>query len=89
MIVPEYDIIGPDEGLFTPCGPIGCEIRRIRRISGLTQEELSERSGVSRGRIDAIENGRSDNMRFVTIVSLLDALGHDLRIERRPDGEDA
>lgn len=48
-------------------------LRRIRREMGLTQEQLSELSGVSKDTISDIENENSE-MKIVTLLKLCDAL---------------
>ncbi|TNM60339.1 helix-turn-helix domain-containing protein [Aliirhizobium smilacinae] len=39
---------------------IGKNVRRIRKIRGITQEELSFRSGFTRAYLSELENGRSN-----------------------------
>ena len=38
----------------------GFNLLKQRRLKGLTQEQLSERSGVSRSRISKMENGKEN-----------------------------
>ena len=39
---------------------IGFNLLKQRRLKGWTQEQLSERSGVSRSRISKMENGKEN-----------------------------
>ena len=39
---------------------IGFNLLKQRRLNGWTQEQLSERSGVSRSRISKMENGKEN-----------------------------
>jgi len=60
--------------------PIAEAIRRLRRDAGLTQAALSQKSGVSRQEISAMENARfSGSIRKVNQVLL--ALRHRLAVE--------
>ncbi|MEU0626935.1 helix-turn-helix domain-containing protein [Streptomyces sp. NPDC005989] len=77
---------------------LGTLLRRLRKRSGLTQEQLEARSGVSVRTIRRLENGRSSDHRLGTVNLLADALGagpEDLRqlaatlanSKAEPDGE--
>ena len=50
-------------------------LREVREEVGLTQGELAERAGVSRGTISLIEGGRISCVKTDTLVKLADALG--------------
>lgn len=50
-------------------------LKAIREASCLTQEELCEKSGVSRTVISTIENGKADSITTRTMLALADALG--------------
>lgn len=54
---------------------MGYYLKEVREEKGMTQEELSEKSGVSRGTISAIENGTSRATTTKTLVALARALG--------------
>ena len=49
---------------------IANNLKRIRRTSGLTQVELSIKSGVSRSYIGDLENARSSSMSIQTLQKL-------------------
>lgn len=49
-------------------------LERLRRDAGMTQEALSEKSGVSRPIIVRIENGGIDGVMVRTLMRLADAL---------------
>ena len=55
-------------------GPL---LRRLRLAAGLSQEELAERSGLSRRGISALETGYRATPRPETVRLLADALGLD------------
>lgn len=54
---------------------MGYKIREIREAQRMTQEELAEKSGVSRGTISALENGSMRNTTSKTLLKLAQALG--------------
>ena len=53
----------------------GAVLRRFRTVSGLTQEELAERAGLSRRGINDLERGARLLPRKDTVALLADALG--------------
>lgn len=58
---------------------IADRIRELRRLNGITQRDLAERSGVSRRTIQAIEAG--DTLpRIEALTSILEAMDHTLEI---------
>lgn len=71
---------------------IGEQIKGARRRQGLSQRELSLRSGVSRARIEALENQRIPDIGFKNLLRIMNAVGLDLRVTdfnlRRPTLED-
>jgi transcriptional regulator with XRE-family HTH domain len=71
---------------------IGERIRRLRKEAGMTRERLAALSGVSRSRIEALENERAPEMGYSAIHQLLRALGQDLAVvtfnRRRPTLDD-
>lgn len=54
---------------------MGYRIREVREKRNMTQEELSELSGVSRGTISALENGTSRATTTKTLMNIARALG--------------
>lgn len=54
---------------------MGYKIREVREAKKMTQEELAEKSGVSRGTISALENGTMRNTTSKTLLKLAQALG--------------
>lgn len=50
------------------------KLREVREEKGVTQEELAEKSGVSRTTISLIESGRADCVKTDTLSKLADAL---------------
>ena len=57
------------------------QLKRIRMYVGLTQKQLSEKSGVSQRMIEQYEQGRKDLSRAsaASVISLADALGCEAR----------
>lgn len=54
---------------------MGYKIKEVREAQKMTQEELSNKSGVSRGTISALENGSVRTTTTKTLVKLSLALG--------------
>ena len=54
---------------------IKTRLKEIREKKGLTQEELSAKSGVSRTIISYLENDRTECVMMSTLTKLADALG--------------
>lgn len=53
---------------------MGCKIREVREAKNISQEELSQKSGVSRSIISALENGKT-NTTSKTLANIAKALG--------------
>lgn len=49
-------------------------VKKIRQERGMTQEELSIKSGVARSIISALESGHTDSVTTRTMSKLADAL---------------
>lgn len=54
---------------------MGYKIRDLRENRHMTQEELSEKSGVSRATISSLENGSSRATTTKTLMNIAKALG--------------
>lgn len=50
-------------------------VKELRESRGLTQVELAERSGVSRGTICALESGQEKTVTTSTLLKLASVLG--------------
>lgn len=50
-------------------------VREIRQAMGLSQEDLAEKSGISRATIVALENGQDKVTTTKTLLKIADALG--------------
>ena len=61
---------------------LGERVRRERRAAGITQQELAQKSGVSRLRIVQFENGQVFDMKFGTVMQILEAVGMTLALDR-------
>lgn len=53
---------------------MGYKVKELREAMKMTQEELAEKSGVSRGTISALENGIDRTTTSKTLVKLAQAL---------------
>lgn len=53
---------------------INNNLSEVRKDKGLTQEELAEKSGISRVTIANIERGAVTNLKISTMLSLANAL---------------
>lgn len=51
------------------------KVRQYREKAKLTQEQLAEKSGVSRATISSLENGTAKTTNTDTLVKLANALG--------------
>ena len=71
---------------------LGERIKATRKAKGLSQIRLAEKSGVSRARIEALENARIAEIGFKHLMRILNALDLDLRVTElnrgRPTLED-
>lgn len=54
---------------------MGYKIRETREEQRMTQEELAQKSGVSRGTIIALESGQAKNFMMSTLLKVAHALG--------------
>ena len=54
---------------------MGYKIKEVREAKKMSQEELAEKSGVSRGTISALENGSTRTTTTKTLLKLASALG--------------
>lgn len=54
---------------------MGFMVREVREELHMTQEELAEKSGISRARISAIENGTAKDVMMSTLLSIAKAMG--------------
>ena len=58
---------------------IGEAVREVRKKAGLTQEQLAEKAGISRGHVVEIEANRYSPM-VKTLAAIADACGVELKI---------
>ena len=54
---------------------MGYKIKEIRESLDMTQEELAEKSGISRVTISGLENGTERNTMSKTLIKIANALG--------------
>lgn len=50
------------------------KVKQYRELAGLTQEELSEKSDVSRDTISSLETGSNTNVTYDTMIKIAGAL---------------
>jgi transcriptional regulator with XRE-family HTH domain len=71
---------------------LGERVKATRKAKGWSQTTLAEKSGVSRARIEALENARIAEIGFKHLMRVINALDLDLRITQlnrgRPTLED-
>lgn len=67
--------------------PFGQEVRRLRKMRGLTLDQLAAMSGVARLTLMNLELGRSGT-RYDLLLSIADALDCRLTLEPYPTPED-
>ncbi len=72
----EWDVLQPEMAIIQA-------IIDARRTSGLTQKELSKRTGIAQGDISKLENGNS-NPSLLTLQRLAEGMGMLLKIEFLP-----
>lgn len=68
---------------FEQAATLAVQVMELRAKSGLTQEELADRSGVTQADISRIERG-SANPTEKTLCKIADALNADLCLVQRP-----
>lgn len=73
----EYDALEPEFSIIQA-------MIDARKISGLTQKDLSERTGIAQGDISKLENG-SANPSLKTLQRLADGMGMRLKVEFVPE----
>ncbi|EFF0756995.1 TPA: helix-turn-helix transcriptional regulator [Escherichia coli] len=54
---------------------IGDNIRRMRESAKLSQQELADKSGISKAQISRLENGAQKNPQIQTVIALATELG--------------
>lgn len=71
---------------------LGERIKAARKAKGWSQTKLAQTSGVSRARLEALENARLAEIGFKHLLRIVNALGLDLRLTEfnrgRPTLED-
>ena len=72
----EYDAVQPERAIIQA-------IIDARKRSGLTQKELSERTGIAQGDISRLENGNA-NPSIRTLKRLADGMGMTLQLRFFP-----
>ena len=72
----EYDALEPEYAIM-------CAMVEARRESGLTQQQLSERTGIAQGDISKLENG-SGNPSLNTLRRLASGMGMRLKLTFEP-----
>ncbi|MDP8033613.1 helix-turn-helix transcriptional regulator [Pasteurella atlantica] len=54
---------------------IGENIKHIRKSAGISQQDLADMSGISKGQISKLESGEQNNPQINTVVSIAANLG--------------
>lgn len=71
---------------FNTVGALGAELRRYRAAAGLTQQQLAERSGVSRRWIGLCEKGHP-RAELGNLMRVARALGLAVRFDPQPSAD--
>jgi transcriptional regulator with XRE-family HTH domain len=58
-----------------PMDTMGDRIRQLRGVKGLSQENLAQKLGLTKGAVSAWENNRSANVKLATVLKLCEILG--------------
>jgi len=72
----EYDVLEPEFAVVQA-------LIKARKNSGITQKQLSERTGIAQSDISKIENGEA-NPSLKTLVRLASGMGMKLNLEFKP-----
>lgn len=75
----EWDLLQPERAIIQA-------IIDARKASGLTQQQLAERTGIAQGDISKLENGNS-NPSLRTLQRLASGMGMTLKVEFQPSGQ--
>lgn len=59
---------------------IGEAVKRERKLRKLSQSQVAEAAGLSRARLESLENGRAADIGFKNLVRVMNAVGLDLRM---------
>ena len=54
---------------------MGQRITALRKLAGISQQELADRAGLTRQHIGSIERGELVNVAYVTIQQIAEAIG--------------
>ena len=66
---------------------MGQRITALRKLEGISQQELADRAGLTRQHIGRIENGELPNVANVTIQQIAEAMGMTVDIvDKRLEG---
>ena len=66
---------------------MGQRITALRKLEGISQQELADRAGLTRQHIGRIENGELPNVANVTIQQIAEAMGMTVDIvDKRREG---
>ena len=59
---------------------LGAQIKATRKNKGWSQTKLAQAAGVSRARLEALENARIAEIGFKSLIRILHAMDLDLRL---------
>lgn len=62
---------------------VAAMLKEVRKKTGLSQEELAQRAGVSRTTVARMETAAKGDMSVSALVRLLEAVGYDLKAVKR------
>ncbi|MCD2449767.1 helix-turn-helix domain-containing protein [Methylicorpusculum oleiharenae] len=62
---------------------LGRQIRQLRRLRGISQQQIADDLGISRATINALEKGRSGDVGVRKVLSILDYLGYEVKLREK------
>jgi len=64
---------------------IGKTIKELRKEKSITQDELADKTGITRQTLSKLEKGNIDKVSLQVFIKILDALNYELEItEQKP-----
>lgn len=78
MLHPGVNYAARTAAYTLPMDTLGDRIRHLRGVKGLSQQELADKLGVTKGAVSQWEVGRSANIKLVTALKLCETLGASL-----------
>jgi transcriptional regulator with XRE-family HTH domain len=62
---------------------LGQQLRQLRRLQGISQQQIAGDLGLSRATVNALEKGRSGDVGVRKVLSILDYLGYEVKLREK------